>query len=182
VKGDEGDFYYVIESGRFQVERLVGGAKDGSCRAEEREAIRRGSAGLGSKRNASVISLGEGELLRLGKQDFNALLREPLLRRIAFDEAAEKVRRGALWLDVRYPSNTSTTAAGRDQRAASPRCATCSPCSTAPGKWRIARAGGAAPRRVPVRAARLPGLAVGGRFAQCGKTAVREKFIENHGP
>src|SRR5439155_543544 len=26
-EGDEGDFYYVIESGRFQVERLVGGAK-----------------------------------------------------------------------------------------------------------------------------------------------------------
>src|SRR5437773_4127034 len=26
-EGDEGDFYYVIEAGRFQVERLVGGAK-----------------------------------------------------------------------------------------------------------------------------------------------------------
>jgi rhodanese-related sulfurtransferase len=31
-------------------------------------------------------------------------LREPLLRRIGFEEASAKVRRGALWLDVRYPS------------------------------------------------------------------------------
>src|SRR5205807_7800248 len=57
-----------------------------------------------AKRNASVISLEQGELLRLDKQDFNALLREPPLRRVALEEEAEKVRRGALWLDVRYPS------------------------------------------------------------------------------
>jgi len=103
-EGDEGDFYYVIESGRFQVERLVGGAKMVLAELKSGEAFGEEALVSEAKRNASVISLGEGELLRLGKQDFNALLREPLLRRIAFDEAAEKVRRGALWLDVRYPS------------------------------------------------------------------------------
>ena len=103
-EGDEGDFYYVIESGRFQVERLVGGAKMVLAELKSGEAFGEEALVSEAKRNASVISLGEGELLRLGKQDFNALLREPLLRRLAFDEAAEKVRRGALWLDVRYPS------------------------------------------------------------------------------
>jgi len=103
-EGDEGDFYYVIEAGRFQVERLVGGAKMVLAELKSGEAFGEEALVSEAKRNASVISLGEGELLRLGKQDFNALLREPLLRRIAFDEAAEKVRRGALWLDVRYPS------------------------------------------------------------------------------
>jgi rhodanese-related sulfurtransferase len=103
-EGDEGDFYYVIESGRFQVERLVGGAKVVLAELKSGDAFGEEALVSEAKRNASVISLGEGELLRLGKQDFNALLREPLLRRIAFDEAAEKVRRGALWLDVRYPS------------------------------------------------------------------------------
>jgi len=103
-EGDEGDFYYVIESGRFQVERLVGGAKMVLAELKSGEAFGEEALVSEAKRNASVISLGEGELLRLGKQDFNALLREPLLRRVAFDEAAEKVRRGALWLDVRYPS------------------------------------------------------------------------------
>jgi rhodanese-related sulfurtransferase len=103
-EGDEGDFYYVIESGRFQVERLVGGAKVVLAELKSGDAFGEEALVSEAKRNASVISLGEGELLRLGKQDFNALLREPLLRRIAFDEAAEKVRRGALWPDVRYPS------------------------------------------------------------------------------
>src|SRR5436190_1033889 len=100
-EGDEGDFYYVIEAGRFQVERLVGGAKMVLAELKSGEAFGEEALVSEAKRNASVISLGEGELLRLGKQDFNALLREPLLRRVAFDEAAEKVRRGALWLDVR---------------------------------------------------------------------------------
>src|SRR5882724_11866993 len=95
-EGDEGDFYYVIESGRFQVERLVGGAKMVLAELKSGEAFGEEALVSEAKRNASVISLGEGELLRLGKQDFNALLREPLLRRIAFEEAAEKVRRGAL--------------------------------------------------------------------------------------
>jgi rhodanese-related sulfurtransferase len=57
-----------------------------------------------AKRNATVVALGDGQLLRLDKQQFNDLLREPLLKRVRYDEAAERVRRGALWLDVRYPS------------------------------------------------------------------------------
>ena len=103
-EGDEGDYYYVIETGRFQVERLVGGAK--VVRAELKSGDAFGEEALVSeaKRNATVISLGEGELLRLDRKHFNELLREPLLRRLSFDEANEKVRRGALWLDVRYPS------------------------------------------------------------------------------
>src|SRR5439155_21393092 len=32
------------------------------------------------------------------------LLREPLLRRLAYAEAAERIAAGAVWLDVRYPS------------------------------------------------------------------------------
>lgn len=103
-EGDEGDYYYVVESGRFQVERMVGGAK--VLLAELRSGDAFGEEALVSeaKRNASVHALSEGVLLRLARQDFNELLREPLLRRIGYAEAAEKVRHGAMWLDVRYPS------------------------------------------------------------------------------
>jgi len=103
-EGDEGDFYYVIESGRFQVERLVGGAKVVLAELKSGDAFGEEALVSEAKRNASVIALGEGELLRLGRQDFNELLREPLLKRAGFEDAAERVRRGALWLDVRYPS------------------------------------------------------------------------------
>jgi rhodanese-related sulfurtransferase len=103
-EGDEGDYYYVVESGRFQVERLVGGAKVVLAELKSGDAFGEEALVSEAKRNATVLSLGDGELLRLDRQQFNELLREPLLRRLGFDEAAEKVRRGALWLDVRYPS------------------------------------------------------------------------------
>jgi rhodanese-related sulfurtransferase len=103
-EGDEGDFYYVIETGRFQVERLVGGAKVVLAELKSGDSFGEEALVSEAKRNASVISLGEGELLRLGRQDFNDLLREPLLKRSNFEDAAERVRKGALWLDVRYPS------------------------------------------------------------------------------
>jgi CRP-like cAMP-binding protein len=103
-EGDQGDFYYVVESGRFSVERLVGGAKVLLAELKSGDAFGEEALVSEAKRNATVTSLGEGELLRLDRTHFDELLREPLLRRLAFAEAAEKVRRGALWLDVRYPS------------------------------------------------------------------------------
>ena len=103
-EGDQGDYYYVVESGRFSVERLVGGAKVLLAELKSGDAFGEEALVSEAKRNATVTSLGEGELLRLDRTHFDELLREPLLRRVAFAEAAEKVRRGALWLDVRYPS------------------------------------------------------------------------------
>jgi CRP-like cAMP-binding protein len=103
-EGDQGGYYYVVESGRFSVERLVGGAKVLLAELKSGDAFGEEALVSEAKRNATVTSLGEGELLRLDRTHFDELLREPLLRRVAFAEAAEKVRRGALWLDVRYPS------------------------------------------------------------------------------
>ena len=103
-EGDEGDYYYLIESGRFQVERLVGGAKVVLAELRGGDAFGEEALVSEAKRNATVSALSDGQLLRLGRSHFNELLREPLLRRLPFEQAAEKVRRGALWLDVRYPS------------------------------------------------------------------------------
>jgi CRP-like cAMP-binding protein len=103
-EGDEGDYYYVIESGRFQVERLVGGAKVVLAELKSGDAFGEEALVSEAKRNATVLALSDGEVLRLDREHFNSLLREPLLRRIPFEEATEKVKKGALWLDVRYPS------------------------------------------------------------------------------
>ena len=103
-EGDEGDYYYVVETGRFRIERLVGGAQVELAELKSGEAFGEEALVSEAKRNATVTSLGEGELLRLDRKDFTELLREPLLRRLPFAQAAEKVRRGALWLDVRYSS------------------------------------------------------------------------------
>ncbi len=103
-EGDEGDYYYVVESGRFQVERLVGGAKVVLAELKSGDAFGEEALVSEAKRNATVVSLGDGMVLRLDKAHFNQLLREPLLRRVKFQDAAAMVRAGALWLDVRYPS------------------------------------------------------------------------------
>jgi CRP-like cAMP-binding protein len=103
-EGDEGDYYYVVEAGRFQVERLVGGAKVVLAELKSGDAFGEEALVSEAKRNATVLALTDGEVLRLDREHFNTLLREPLLRRIGFEEATEKVAKGALWLDVRYPS------------------------------------------------------------------------------
>jgi CRP-like cAMP-binding protein len=103
-EGDEGDAYYVIESGRCQVQRMVGGARVVLAELRSGDAFGEEALVSEAKRNATVLALTDCSLLRLGKRDFDELLREPLLRRVSFADACERVRRGALWLDVRYPS------------------------------------------------------------------------------
>jgi len=58
----------------------------------------------GAKRNATVSMLTDGAVMRLGKDDFNTLLNEPMLQWVDVDEAKELIGRGAKWLDVRLPS------------------------------------------------------------------------------
>jgi len=103
-EGEEGDYYYLVGSGRFQVERMVGGAKVVLAELKSGDAFGEEALVSDAKRNATVTALSEGELLRVRRADFNELLREPLLRRLSFADAAQRVRGGALWLDVRYPS------------------------------------------------------------------------------
>ncbi len=103
-EGDEGDYYYVIESGRCQVERTVGGVKVALAELKSGDAFGEEALASETRRNATVTMATDGKLLRLGKKDFHEILGEPLLQRVSYAEGLERVRRGAAWLDVRYPS------------------------------------------------------------------------------
>ena len=103
-EGEEGDFYYVIESGRCQVERTVGGVKVALAELKSGDAFGEEALAADTRRNATVSMASDGKLLRLGKADFKQLLGEPLLQRLTYAGALERVARGAAWLDVRYPS------------------------------------------------------------------------------
>lgn len=103
-EGDEGDYYYVIESGRCQVERMVGGVKVAVADLASGDGFGEEALASDARRNATVSMATDGELLRLGKGDFNALLREPLLQRVTLAEGMDRVAHGAQWIDVRYPS------------------------------------------------------------------------------
>ena len=102
--GDEGDYYYVIEAGRCQVGRMVGGVNVALAELKSGDAFGEEALASEARRNATVTMTTDGKLLRLGKKDFQELLGEPLLQRVGYAEALERVSRGAVWLDVRYPS------------------------------------------------------------------------------
>jgi rhodanese-related sulfurtransferase len=102
-EGEEGDYYYLIESGRAQVTRLVGGANLVLAEIKAGDVFGEEALISDSKRNATVTMKSNGVLLRLKKEDFLELMQEPLLHRISYQDAKAKVAQGAVWLDVRHP-------------------------------------------------------------------------------
>jgi rhodanese-related sulfurtransferase len=103
-EGEEGDWFYLIESGKCRVERTVGGVTMEVAELKSGDAFGEEALVSDAKRNATVTLLTDGSLLRLAKADFRQLLAEPLLRRLDWAAATARVAQGAQWLDVRYPS------------------------------------------------------------------------------
>lgn len=96
-QGELGDYYYLIDRGRARVTRTIELARLGEGAGFGEEALL--SEG---RRNATVTMETDGVLLRLSKDDFDRLLKEPVLHWIEADEARRRVNAGARWLDVRH--------------------------------------------------------------------------------
>ncbi len=104
-QGDPGDFYYIISRGAFKVAResangtsvVLAELKDGDVFGEEALLTE-------TKRNATVVAETDGLLMQLSKEDFEGLLKEPMLNDVDVDKAKEMVRNGAVLLDVRMDS------------------------------------------------------------------------------
>src|SRR5262245_55669971 len=106
-QGQDGDYFYVITEGRCLVTRETPLSRDGGIKlAELRVGDSFGEEALisGAKRNATVTMITDGALMRLGKDDFNSLLNEPMLSWVTYERAQEIVAKGGAWLDVRLPS------------------------------------------------------------------------------
>jgi len=103
-EGDDGDYYYVISTGRAQVTRKVGGVSMPLADLKSGAAFGEEALIADTKRNATVTMLTNGTLLRLAKQDFVELLQKPLLTEVDITEAKRRIAAGAVWIDVRFPS------------------------------------------------------------------------------
>jgi len=105
-QGDEGDYFYVITAGRCAVTRETPLNKDGIKLADLNPGDTFGEEALISqaKRNATVTMVTDGSLMRLGQDDFNTLMNEPMLQWVDFDQARAIVASSGRWLDVRLPS------------------------------------------------------------------------------
>lgn len=108
AEGEEGEHYYIIESGRCDVTRRVGGSQMHVAELKAGDAFGEEALVAGECRNASVRMKTDGALWRLAKPDFVELLQTPLLHGLPADEARQHVAAGrAVWLDVRYPAEFS---------------------------------------------------------------------------
>ncbi len=105
-QGDKSDYFYVISRGTCIVTREVAMNKENIDLAEMTVGATFGEESLisGEKRNATISMLTDGVLMRLGKDDFQALLVEPLLELVDHNEAEKVVADGGRWLDVRMPN------------------------------------------------------------------------------
>lgn len=101
-QGDDGDFYYIIRKGSAKVTRK---SKSGDeiVLATLNVGMAFGEEALvsGSERNASVVMESEGSLMRLSGEDFEELLKEPMLSKVSMAKGLELVNEGAEFLDVR---------------------------------------------------------------------------------
>lgn len=104
-EGDSDDNYFIIAKGSVKVGRQ--GGPDGK---PTKLATFTAGSGFGEEaliangqRNASVIMQEDGELMKLGKEDFINLLVNPVLETIAYDSACEMQGPDVQWLDVREP-------------------------------------------------------------------------------
>ncbi|MDD5250846.1 MAG: cyclic nucleotide-binding domain-containing protein [Rhodocyclaceae bacterium] len=101
-QNDPGDYYYVIDRGRAQVTRQVAGATVELAQLKGGDVFGEEALLADTVRNATVTMKTDGALLRLDKDDFVALLEEPLLRKLSPAQALQRVAAGAVWIDARF--------------------------------------------------------------------------------
>jgi CRP-like cAMP-binding protein len=105
-QGEEGDYFYIIVSGKCAVTRETPLSREGIKLAELGVGDSFGEEALiaEAKRNATVTMLTDGVLMRLAKKDFRELMNDPLLQWVSAEQALKIIERGGRWLDVRLPS------------------------------------------------------------------------------
>jgi rhodanese-related sulfurtransferase len=103
MQGEPGDFFYLIKSGTAEVHCRASSNTEPVHLATINPGDRIGEEALvtDQARNATVTMTSDGVLMKMKREDFNKIIRDPLLDDVPIDEAERMVSRGALWLDVR---------------------------------------------------------------------------------
>ncbi|MDP2098278.1 MAG: cyclic nucleotide-binding domain-containing protein [Methylobacter sp.] len=106
-QGGIGDYYYLIKKGQCLLTRKP------SPNAKEIKLAQLGNGDTfgedsllsGAPRNVTITALTDITLLRLDKQQFVTLIKEPSLKFIDFAQMQQAVQQGAVLLDVRSPDD-----------------------------------------------------------------------------
>lgn len=102
-QGEIGDSCYYIKEGVAGVYQSIGDRNTSELVAELGVGRCFGEDALINEvgRNASIVMHSNGVLMKLKKQDFFLLLKQPTVKKEIFVAAKEKIVSGAQWLDVR---------------------------------------------------------------------------------
>jgi len=106
-QGDVGDYYYLIKNGRCELTRRPSPNAKEIKLAELAAGDTFGEDSLLSDapRNVTITALTDISLLRLNKQQFVSLIKEPSLSFVSYVQMQEAVKQGAILLDVRSPDD-----------------------------------------------------------------------------
>ena len=102
-QGEPGDYYYLIKAGQCLLTR-----KPAEHAKEIKLALLRAGDTFGedsllseNPRNVTISALDNVSLLRLSKQNFITLIKEPTLKYVDFEHMQNELAKGAILLDVR---------------------------------------------------------------------------------
>ena len=104
-QGSRGEYFYIISRGSCKVTRETPLNRQGIDLAVLDVGDTFGEEALltEAKCNATIRMQTDGSLMRLGKDDFQSLLKKPMLEWVNQDEADKVIADGGQWLDVRLP-------------------------------------------------------------------------------
>ncbi len=101
-QGEPANYYYLIRSGHAQVSRSTAdGVSTVLADLGPGDGFGEEALLTGELRNASVTLKSDCVLMRLSKEDFEAVLKAPLVKSIDLEEARSLLQKGAQLVDVR---------------------------------------------------------------------------------
>ncbi len=108
-QGDPGTDFFLVGAGRLRVERERGERHTPAILAELAPGAMFGEEALiaNGARNATVRMLTDGRVFRVPKPIFDEAIRRPLLSPVDYVGAQRLIAGGAVWLDVRTPTEVA---------------------------------------------------------------------------
>jgi CRP-like cAMP-binding protein len=102
-EGDAPDYFYVVREGTASISKYLDGAPQVVAYLREGDTFGEDALLSNLPRNATVRMMQGGQLMRLSRDAFEAVLKPPMLSWVLPAEAARLAQAGATLLDVRMP-------------------------------------------------------------------------------
>lgn len=102
-QGEQGDYYYFIISGQFEVikQNKPNGPAIKITELSEWNGFGEEAVVANQTRNASIRATTDGVLMRLPQAEFITHILRPLIYHVTYQKAHYLIENGAIWLDVR---------------------------------------------------------------------------------